>query len=275
MRLGNKVAIVTGAGNGIGRATAIVFAREGAKVVVADRDVAAGETCVAEISGAGGTALFVEADVSQDDSVIHLIETTVNQYGGLDIVVNNAAVGISGSVVDTEPARWARILDVNLASVYRVCRAAIPHLIERGAGSIINIASIQGLFGYPNFAAYAAAKAGVIGLTRQIAVEYRDQDIRCNAISPGGVVTVNKPARTAILEPQFAQSPRPLPATKSPPPPSANRRMSETSSRLRRYGQPMDIAFAALFLASDEAAHISGHNLVVDGGESASVEETA
>lgn len=273
MRLLNKVAIITGGGNGIGRATAIIFAQAGAKVVVADRDGAAGAACVQAIQDTGGVAVFVETDVSRDEDVARLIQATLSEFGGIHILMNNAGVSIAGSVVATEPARWARTLDVNLASVYRACCYTIPSMIQAGGGSIINIASLQGLYGYPNFAAYAASKAGVIGLTRQIAVEYRDDNIRCNAISPGGVVIPNKPTRSAGLEPEFIPPPAPAPAAS--PPPSVAKRISETASRLRRFGRPEDIAYAALFLASDEAAHISGHNLVVDGGESASVSETA
>ncbi|MCW5848553.1 MAG: glucose 1-dehydrogenase [Anaerolineae bacterium] len=273
MRLRGKVAIITGAGNGIGRATAWLFAQEGARVVVADRDMDAARDCVAAIQAASGVAHAVETDVSQDTSVADLVETTLDLYGAIDILMNNAGVSIGGSVVATEPERWARTLDVNLSSAYRTCRAVIPQMIQQGGGSIINIVSLQGLYGYPHFAAYAASKAGLIGLTRQIAVEYRDQNIRCNAISPGGVIVANKPARTQRLEPQFAHNPSGSPS----PTPSADtaRRTSPTASRLRQFGRPEDIAYAALFLASDEAAHISGHNLVVDGGESASVSEHA
>ncbi len=273
MRLRDKVAIITGGGNGMGRATALLFAREGARVVVADRDIAAAQDCVAAIQAASGVACAVETDVSQDGEVAALVQTTLDLYSAIDILMNNAGVSIGGSVVDTEPERWARTLDVNLSSAYRTCRATLPHMIERGGGSIINIASLQGLYGYPHFAAYAASKAGLIGLTRQIAVEYRDQNIRCNAISPGGVMVANKPARTERLEPQFAHNPSLVPS----PTPSADtlRRTSLTAARLRQFGRPEDIAYAALFLASDEAAHISGHNLVVDGGESASVSEHA
>ena len=273
MRLREKVAIITGAGNGIGRATALLFAREGARVVVADRDTNAAQDCVAAIQAASGVAQVLEVDISQDRDVAALVQATLDLYGAINILMNNAGVSIGGSVVDTEPERWARTLDVNLSGTYRTCRAVIPRMIQQGGGSIINIASLQGLYGYPHFAAYAASKSGLIGLTRQIAVEYRDQNIRCNAISPGGVMVANKPARTERLEPQFAHNPSASPSAT----PSADtlRRTTPTASRLRQFGRPEDIAYAALFLASDEAAHISGHNLVVDGGESASVSEHA
>src|SRR5947207_201242 len=178
MRLQGKAAIITGGANGIGRASALLFARERARVVVADRDVAAGETCVSAIRAEGGEAFFLHADVGIDADVAELIEKTVERYGGLDVLVNCAGIDVQGSVVATEPARWQRVLDVNLSSIYRTCRFAIPHMIARGGGSIINVASIQGLYGYRHYAAYAASKAGILGLTRQIAVDYADDNVR-------------------------------------------------------------------------------------------------
>jgi NAD(P)-dependent dehydrogenase (short-subunit alcohol dehydrogenase family) len=263
MRLEQKVAIVTGGANGIGRATAVLFAREGASVVVADRDAAAGAACVREIGTAGGTAHFVETDVSSDASVSALVAATVERFGGVDVLVNCAGVDVLASVVDTEPERWHRVLDVNLASVYRTCRAAIPHMIRHGGGAIVNVASLQGMFGWPHYAAYAASKAGIIGLTRQVAVDYADANIRSNAISPGGIATALG-ENSARLEPALAADPAPLAAAQDDAP-------AAPPSRLRWPGRPEDVAYAALYLASDEAAHISAHNLVVDGGASARV----
>ncbi|MBI2506018.1 MAG: glucose 1-dehydrogenase [Candidatus Latescibacteria bacterium] len=257
MRLKDKVAIVTGGANGIGRATVELFARAGAKLVVADRDTRAGKECVAQLEAGGSQALLVPADVSSDTDVATLVNQTTRRWGGLDILVNCAGVDISGSVVDTEPERWQRVLDVNLASAYRTCRFALPHLIERGGGSIVNIASLQGMYGWPRYAAYAASKAGLIGLTRQIAAEYADHNIRVNSISPGGIATQLR-ANSDQLEPRFAHDPgAPPPAAAPAPPPEL--------PRLRRAGLPEDVAWAALFLASEEAAYITGHNLVVGG----------
>ncbi|MEW6750523.1 MAG: glucose 1-dehydrogenase [Candidatus Latescibacterota bacterium] len=258
MRLSGRVAIVTGGANGIGRATSLLFAEEGAAVVIADRDRAAGEACARAIVQGGGQALFVETDVSRDADVAQLTAAALARWGGIDVLVNNAGVALGGSVVDTEPERWQRVLEVNLASVYRTCREAVPQLVRRGGGAIVNVASLQGLFGWPGWAAYAASKAGIIGLTRQLAVEYADQGIRVNAVSPGGIAT-ELGANTARLEPGFAARPPPA----SPPAPPAPR------ARLRGPGRPVDVARAILFLASDEAAHISGQNLVVDGIASA------
>src|SRR5438128_9982318 len=269
MRLSQKVAIITGGANGIGRATAILFAREGARVVVADRDAAAGEETVAGIRAEDGEALFVPTDVSRDEDVAALIEKTQQQYGGINILVNGAGIDIQGSVVDTEPKRWQRVLDVNLASVYRTCRFAIPLMIQGGGGAIVNIASLQGLFGWHHYAAYAASKAGIIGLTRQIAVEYAQHNIRCNAISPGAIAT-RLLENSVRLEPELAGDPsaRATSSTPTPAPPTA----PTERPPLRGQGRPEDVAYAALYLASDEAAHVSGHNLVVDGGASARIE---
>lgn len=262
MRLKDKVAIVTGGANGIGRATAALFAQAGAKVVVADRDTRAGAECVAQLEAGGAQALLVLTDVSSDTDVATLVNETVRRWGGVDILVNCAGVDIAGSVVDTEPDRWHRVLDVNLASAYRTCRFALPHMIERGGGSIVNIASLQGLYGWPNYAAYAAAKAGLIGLTRQVAAEYADHNIRVNAISPGGILT-QLGANSDHLEPRFAHAPgTPLPV---PAPPATAPVPTPEVPRLRRAGVPEDVAWAALFLASDEAAYVTGHNLVVGG----------
>ncbi|MBI3943521.1 MAG: SDR family oxidoreductase [Chloroflexi bacterium] len=263
MRLENKVAIITGGANGIGRAAAILMGREGARVVVADRDATAGEACAGAIREAGGQAIFVKTDVSSDADVQHLVAETVQQFGGVDILVNCAGVDITGTVTSTEPERWNRLMDVNLTSIYRTCREAIPHMIQRQGGAIVNVASLQGMYGYPNYAAYAASKAAIIGLTRQVAVDYAPFNIRSNAISPGSITT-DLGANSDRLEPQYAYDPgvtsrpaaQPAPST----PPAAGKR-----SRLRGSGRPEDVGYAILFLASDEAAHISGHNLVVAG----------
>jgi NAD(P)-dependent dehydrogenase (short-subunit alcohol dehydrogenase family) len=262
MRLSTRVAIVTGGANGIGRATALLFGREGARVVVADRDAAAGEETAAAIRAAGGEALFVSTDVSRDEAVEALVRAAVERYGSLHVLINSAGIDIQGSVVDTEPERWQRALDVNLGSIYRTCRFAIPAMIRSGSGAIVNVASLQGMYGYPHYAAYAASKAGIFGLTRQVAVDYAGQNIRSNAISPGAIDT-RLGENSVRLEPTFAGDPNPSPSTPAAPAPS---------SPLLRWGLPEHVAAAALFLASDEAAHVNGHNLVVDGGASARVE---
>lgn len=265
MRLSDKVAIIAGGANGIGRAAAVLFAREGAKVVVADRDAAAGGAAVTEIHAAGGQAWFVATDVSRDADTAALAEEALRQYGAIHALVNCAGIDVQGSVVDTEPERWQRVLDVNLASIYRTCRDTIPSMIRAGGGAVVNIASLQGMYGWPHYAAYAASKAGIIGLTRQIAVEYAEQNVRCNCISPGAIST-QLLENSLRLEPGLAGNPS---AASSAP---ASAPVSAPVSRLLRAGRPEEVAFAALFLASDEAAHVNGHNLVVDGGASSRVE---
>jgi meso-butanediol dehydrogenase / (S,S)-butanediol dehydrogenase / diacetyl reductase len=259
MRLENKIAIITGGANGIGRATVEIFLREGAAVVIADRDCKNG-SALAETST---RALFVETDVSSDRSVADLVAKTVAHFGGVDALVNNAGVDITGSVVDTEPQRWQRVLDVNLSSIYRTCHEAIPHMITRGGGAIVNISSVQGMYGWPNYSAYATSKAGIFGFTRQAAFEYAEQNIRINAISPGAIST-QLGQNSDTLEPDYAHDP----GVVSAPQETATDTpvVAEKRPRLKQAGKPEDIAYAALFLASEEAAYISGQNLVVDGG---------
>ncbi len=258
MRLKDKVAIVTGGANGIGRATVEIFLREGAFVAIADRDADSGKA----LADTHEHAFFVEADVSGDASVAALVEQVVAARGGLDILVNNAGIDITGSAVDTEPQRWQRVLDVNLSSIYRTCRQAIPHMIARGGGSIVNIASVQGMYGWKNYSAYATAKAGIFGFTRQAAVEYAEHNIRVNAISPGAIAT-QLGQNSDRLEPQYAHDPGATGPAQQP----ATEAVQPTAPlpRLLHAGHPEDIGHAALFLSSDEAAYISGHNLVVDG----------
>jgi NAD(P)-dependent dehydrogenase (short-subunit alcohol dehydrogenase family) len=266
MRLSGKVAIITGGANGIGAATAVLFAREGARVVIADRDASAGEATAASIRATGGETLFVPTDVSRDTDLDALVQRALEQYGALHVLINAAGIDVQGTVVDTEPERWQRVLDVNLTGIYRACRFAIPAMIRSGGGSIVNIASLQGMYGWPHYAAYAASKAGILGLTRQIVVDYAHQAIRCNAISPGAIET-QLGANSDRLEPAFADDPAAqaaaAPTAAAPP---------STPSRLLSAGRPEDVAHAALFLASDDARHINGHNLVVDGGASARIE---
>jgi NAD(P)-dependent dehydrogenase (short-subunit alcohol dehydrogenase family) len=263
VRLSGKVAVIAGGANGIGRATSALFAREGAKVVIADRDEAAGAALAAELTGEGREAVSIGADLSREEEVAAVVRTAQERFGGVDILVHCVGIAAAGSVADTEPERWQRVLDVNLASVYLCCRAAIPAMLRRGGGSIVNVASVQGLYGFPHYAAYAASKAGIIGLSRQVAVDYGPRGIRCNTISPGAIET-KLGENSARLEPHLTKDP-------SPPEEPEPARAGRTAFFLRA-GQPEDIAFAALYLASDEAKHVTGHNLVVDGGASSRVE---
>jgi NAD(P)-dependent dehydrogenase (short-subunit alcohol dehydrogenase family) len=188
-RVEGKVAVVTGAAMGIGKAAAVVLAREGAKVAIGDINDEVGQATVQEIKASGGEAFFQHADVSLTNDVQLLVEEAVKRYGRLDILVNNAAVAIPGTAVEISEDDWSRVLNTNLTSVWRGMKFAIPHMIKAGGGSIINVASVQGLIGFPGWSAYAAAKGGVDALTRQVAVEYAPYNIRVNSIAPGTIMT--------------------------------------------------------------------------------------
>lgn len=184
LRLAGKVAIVTGSGSGIGRATAQLFSKEGAKVTVLDRDKAAGEETVALIRAAGGDATFSMADVSKASDLQKAVESTVERYGKLNVLVNNAAIQVLAKLVDTSEEDWDRVHSVNLKGVFLGCKFAIPAMLQAGGGAIVNMASVLGFVGDPDLAAYCAAKGGVIALTRVAALTYGPQGIRVNCICP-------------------------------------------------------------------------------------------
>jgi len=250
MRLEGKVAIITGGSSGIGRATAELFAKEGAKVVVADYNARAGQEVVQVIEDAGGDALFVEVDVSDAAQVQRMVQAALEAYGGVDILFNNAAVLIFGTVLDTSEEAWRRVMDINLTGVFLCSKAVIPHLIERGGGAIINMSSSTGAHdGNGNAAAYVTSKGGVTLLTRCMAIDHAKDNIRVNAIAPG-------PTDTPML--RGAMSPEQLAAF-------------ATTFPMKRLGQPEELAHAALFLASDEASFVTGAVWAVDGGQTAQV----
>jgi NAD(P)-dependent dehydrogenase (short-subunit alcohol dehydrogenase family) len=247
-RLQDKVAIVTGGAMGIGKASALALAREGAKVVIGDRD-AAGEEVAAEIFRAGGAAFFHHTDVAVSDDVAALVRATVERYGRLDILFNNVGVAIHGTVTELSEDDWNRVINVNLTSVWRGMKYAIPEMLKSGGGSIISTSSVQALMGFPGWSGYAASKGGINALTQQAAVDYARHKIRVNAIAPGTIFT---PMNNRIFD--SLDDPQPLIDT-----------WNEMHA-LGRFGQPEEVAAAVVFLASDEASFITGECLRVDGG---------
>jgi len=248
-RLTDKVALITGAGGGQGRAAALLFAQEGAKVIVTDIKVEGGEETVRLVRAAGGQAMFRAADVSQAAQVEAAVRFAVDTYGSLNILYNNAAVlhRKDAPVTNLEEEVWDQIIGVNLKGVYLGCKYAVPEISKAGGGSVINTSSLAGLLGVGNVHAYTAAKGGVISLTRAVAMAYAAQKVRCNVICPGAVDT---PMMAHVLH-------------------GANPKLRqgfEKGHPLGRLGTPEDIAAMALYLASDESSWVTGSVFTVDGG---------
>jgi NAD(P)-dependent dehydrogenase (short-subunit alcohol dehydrogenase family) len=259
-RLEGRTAIVTGAGSGLGRASAVRFAREGARVVCADLDAAAVARVAAEIVAGGGAAIAVEVDVTRDDDVQRMAEEALRAFGGIDVLFANAGIAGVGSVATTTRETWDRVIAVNLTAVWLCNKAVIPAMQARGGGSIVNQASIAGLVGFSGIMPYAAAKAGVIGLTRQAAIEYAATGIRFNAICPGTVVT---PLVVRTYEERGGI------AMGSGEKLDEALRANAARYPMQRLGTPEEVASMAVFLASDEAAWITGAVFPVDGGYTA------
>jgi meso-butanediol dehydrogenase / (S,S)-butanediol dehydrogenase / diacetyl reductase len=252
MRLKDKVCIITGGGSGIGRATALLFAREGARLVVADKRKEAAEAVAAECSGEGAQALAVEVDVARAADVQRMVATTIGTFGRLDVLVNNAGYGIAGSVVETDEQAWDDLMAVNVRGVYLCCKYAIPAMKATGGGAIVNTASVVAAVGIRDRAAYCASKGAVAALTRAVAIDHVSDGIRCNAVAPG---TVDTPYFDRIL--------------KTSADPDAVRRKLEERQLLGRLGKPEEIAAAILFLAGDESRFATGTILTIDGGMTA------
>jgi NAD(P)-dependent dehydrogenase (short-subunit alcohol dehydrogenase family) len=247
-RLDGKVALITGAGSGIGRESALLFAREGAKVVVADLDAKAGEGVVAEIAAAGGAAIALRCDVARGDDLQTAVETAERHFGALHVLFNNAGIfpAQDGSPVDTPEEVFDQVMLVNLKGVFLGCKHGIPALLRAGGGSIINTASFVAVLGAATSqVAYTASKGGVLAMTREIAVEYARQGIRANALCPG-------PVNTPLLAELLAK------------PEARARRFVHLP--MGRLAEAPEIARAALFLASDESSYVNGTTFLVDGG---------
>jgi NAD(P)-dependent dehydrogenase (short-subunit alcohol dehydrogenase family) len=248
-RLQGKIAAVTGAADGIGHAIAEGFVREGAHVFLSDINDAAGSAFAAALRAAGGQAEYLHCDVAEEKDIADLIATTVAKGGGrIDILVNNAAVAIGGKpVYEMTEAEWHRLIAVNLTSVFRGCKYALPHMIRQRQGSIVNMASAQGHIGLDGWTAYAGAKGAVLAMTRQMAVEFGPCNVRINSISPGTINTPMNEKVVADLGDQVARA-----WVKMHP--------------IGRIGLPAEVAEAAIYLASDAAGFTTGIDLRVDGG---------
>jgi meso-butanediol dehydrogenase / (S,S)-butanediol dehydrogenase / diacetyl reductase len=249
MRLAGKTALITGAGAGIGRATAQMFAREGAFVSVVDLNAATALETVALIEQEGGAALAIEADVSRPDAVQRMFGETIRANGQLNILFNNAGIVKQGRVEDSSFEDWNAQIATTLTSVFLGCKYAIPLLRKQKGGVIINMASIAGVMGIVNRAVYSAAKGGVVGLTRAVALDHAAEGIRCVYLAPATI-------ETPSLRERIEASPDPVEARKA----------FEARQPLGRIGRPDDVAYAALYLASDEASFLTGSGLHVDGG---------
>lgn len=242
-KLENKVAIITGAGSGIGKETALLFAKEGAKVVVADINEKTGMETVEEIRISGGEAIFVPLNVTKRELVKEAVGKTLQKYDRIDILINNAGIVQDALLIKMTEEQWDRVIDVNLKGTFNCIQAIVEIMARQGAGVIINTSSVVGLHGNVGQANYSAAKAGLIGMTKTLAKELGKKGVRVNAVAPGFIMTpmtANVPEK--VLE------------------------LMKEKTPLRKLGEPRDVAYAYLYLASDEAKFVNGAVLSVDGG---------
>ena len=250
MRLNGKAAIVTGGASGIGRAICEVFAEEGARLTIADIDVEGGEQTLATVRAAGGKAQFVAADVSQEADVEAMVQAAADAYGAVNILVNDAAAFVFGEVQDISDADWARVFGVNVIGQAYCVKHVLPHMQAAGGGAIVNLASVSGFIAQPGFIPYNASKGAVMQLTRCLAMDLAPHNIRVNAVCPGSVLTpaTERHRRFVGADPEEFLA------------------EAGASNFMKRVADPREIAYGALFLASDEASFVTGTPLVMDGG---------
>jgi len=243
MRIKDKVVIITGSGGGIGKETALLFAKEGAKVVVADVNEKGGTETVENIKKAGGEAFFAKLDVSSRDQIKQVVKDTIAKYGKIDVLINNAGIIQDALVVKMTEEQWDKVININLKGPFNCIQAVVEQMINQGSGVIINISSIVALYGNVGQTNYAATKAGLIGMTKTLAKELGKKGIRVNAVAPGFIYT----PMTATVPEKILE-------------------LMKEKTPLRRLGKPEDVANTLLFLSSDEASFINGAVISVDGG---------
>jgi NAD(P)-dependent dehydrogenase (short-subunit alcohol dehydrogenase family) len=252
MRLNNQVAIITGAAQGIGKGIAQVFLREGARVAIVDMDEKKGKNTAFELDPEGDKVFFVGCDLTEEDQVIQMVSKVISKFNRIDILINNVGASMSKPICETTLSEWEACMDTNLKCTFLCCKHVIPYMLSSGKGAIVNISSVLGYASDKRSAPYAAAKSGVIGLTRSLAVDYGPV-VRANSIVPGWVLTPQMQSEF------FDRMDDPV----------GERTQVEQNMAMKRLGLPEDIGYAALFLISDEASYITGTQLFVDGGQCA------